>query len=58
VNVYPASHFVTPADKLMAAVKAIGEEMEVPSRRAGSTGAHLEAARLRRAHDLRPRDDA
>ena len=29
VNVYPASHFVTPADKLMAAVKAIGEEMEV-----------------------------
>jgi len=38
LNVYPATHYVTPADKLMAAVKAIGEEMEDRVGRAGSPG--------------------
>ncbi len=47
VNVYPASHFVTPADKLMGAVKAIGEEMEVRVGELEAQGRALEAARLR-----------
>ena len=47
VNVYPASHFVTPADKLMAAVKAIGDEMEVRVGELEAQGRALEAARLR-----------
>ena len=40
VNVYPATHFVTPKDKLTAAIQAIGDEME------GRVG-ELEGARLR-----------
>jgi len=47
VNVYPASHFVTPADKLIAAVKAIGDEMEVRVGELEAQGRALEAARLR-----------
>ena len=47
VNVYPASHFVTPADKLMGAVKAIGEEMEVRVGELEAQGRALEGARLR-----------
>jgi excinuclease ABC subunit B len=47
VNVYPASHFVTPADKLMGAVKAIGEEMEARVGELESQGRALEGARLR-----------
>jgi excinuclease ABC subunit B len=47
LNVYPASHFVTPADKLMAAVKSIGEEMEVRVGELEAEGRELEAARLR-----------
>ncbi len=47
VNVYPATHFVTPADKLMAAVKAIDEEMEVRVADLEAQGRVLEAARLR-----------
>jgi excinuclease ABC subunit B len=47
LNVYPATHFVTPADKLMAAVKAIEEEMEVRVGELEAQGRALEAARLR-----------
>ncbi len=47
LNVYPATHYVTPTDKLMAAVKAIGEEMEVRVGELEAQGRALEAARLR-----------
>ena len=47
VNVYPASHFVTPADKLMAAVQAIGDEMELRVGELEAQGRSLEGARLR-----------
>jgi excinuclease ABC subunit B len=47
VNFYPATHYVTPRDKLLAAIGDIEAEMEV---RVGELEAHgqaLEAARLR-----------
>jgi excinuclease ABC subunit B len=47
LNVYPATHFVTPKDKLMAAVKAIDEEMEVRVGELETQGRDLEGARLR-----------
>jgi excinuclease ABC subunit B len=47
VNVYPASHFVTPADKLAAAVVDIDAEMEVRVAELEAQGRALEAARLR-----------
>jgi len=47
VNVYPATHFVTPKDKLMAAVQAIGDEMEVRVAELEAQGRELEGARLR-----------
>jgi excinuclease ABC subunit B len=47
VNVYPASHFVTPADKLAAAVVDIEAEMEVRVAELEAQGRALEAARLR-----------
>jgi excinuclease ABC subunit B len=47
LNVYPATHFVTPKDKLMAAVAAIGEEMEVRVGELEAQGRALEGARLR-----------
>ncbi|HEU6440437.1 MAG TPA: excinuclease ABC subunit UvrB [Terriglobales bacterium] len=47
VNVYPATHYVTPSDKLMAAVKAIDEEMEVRVGELEAQGRVLEGARLR-----------
>jgi excinuclease ABC subunit B len=47
LNVYPATHFVTPKDKLMAAVQAIGDEMEVRVTELESQGRVLEGARLR-----------
>jgi excinuclease ABC subunit B len=47
VNVYPASHFVTPADKLAAAVVDIEAEMEVRVTELEAQGRALEAARLR-----------
>ncbi len=47
LNVYPATHYVTPADKLMLAVKSIGEEMEVRVAELESQGRELEAARLK-----------
>jgi excinuclease ABC subunit B len=47
LNVYPATHYVTPADKLMAAAKAIEEEMEVRVGELEAQGRELEGARLR-----------
>jgi excinuclease ABC subunit B len=47
VNVYPASHYVTPRDKLLAAITAIDEEMEERTRKLANEGRELEAARLR-----------
>jgi excinuclease ABC subunit B len=47
LNVYPATHYVTPADKLMTAVKAIDEEMEARVGELEAQGRVLEGARLR-----------
>jgi excinuclease ABC subunit B len=47
LNVYPATHYVTPQDKLRAAIQSIGEEMEVRVSELESQGRDLEAARLR-----------
>ena len=47
LNVYPATHFVTPKDKLMAAVGAIGDEMELRVGELEAQGRQLEGARLR-----------
>ncbi|MGK2849839.1 MAG: excinuclease ABC subunit UvrB, partial [Candidatus Limnocylindrales bacterium] len=46
-NVYPATHFVTPADKLGEAVIDIEAEMEVRVGELEAEGRVLEAARLR-----------
>jgi excinuclease ABC subunit B len=46
-NVYPASHFVTPADKLAAAVVDIEAEMEERVGQLEAEGRALEGARLR-----------
>jgi excinuclease ABC subunit B len=46
-NVYPATHFVTPADKLREAIVDIEAEMEVRVGELESEGRALEAARLR-----------
>ncbi|RPH36820.1 MAG: excinuclease ABC subunit UvrB, partial [Chloroflexi bacterium] len=47
VNFYPATHYVTPRDKLLAAIGDIEAEMEIPVRELESKGQMLEAARLR-----------
>ena len=47
VNFYPATHYVTPRDKLLAAIEDINAEMEVRVRELEATGHALEAARLR-----------
>ncbi len=47
VNFYPATHYVTPRDKLLAAVEDIEAEMEIRTRELEATGHALEAARLR-----------
>jgi len=47
VNFYPATHYVTPRDKLLAAVSDIEAEMEVRVGELGAEGRELEAARLR-----------
>jgi len=47
VNVYPATHFVTPADKLAAAIVDIEAEMETRVGELEAQGRVLEAARLR-----------
>src|SRR6266516_71119 len=46
-NVYPASHFVTPQDKLKEAIVDIDAEMEVRVGQLESEGRDLEGARLR-----------
>ncbi len=47
VAVYPASHYVTPADKLKAAIVDIETEMEERCTQMEAEGRALEAARLR-----------
>jgi len=47
LNVFPATHFVTPKDKLGAAVAGIEEEMEMRVGQMEAEGRALEAARLR-----------
>ncbi|MGH2463326.1 MAG: excinuclease ABC subunit UvrB [Candidatus Limnocylindria bacterium] len=47
VNFYPATHYVTPRDKLLAAIGDIEAEMEVRVRELEARGQALEAARLR-----------
>jgi excinuclease ABC subunit B len=47
VNVYPASHYVTPADKLKLAIGDIEVEMEERVGQLDAEGRILEAARLR-----------
>jgi excinuclease ABC subunit B len=47
LNIYPATHFVTPSDKLKAAIVAIGDEMEVRVGELEAQGRQLEGARLR-----------
>jgi excinuclease ABC subunit B len=47
VNVYPASHYVTPADKMKAAIVDIELEMEERVGEMEAEGRVLEAARLR-----------
>jgi len=46
-NVYPATHYVTPADKLTAAIGDIEAEMEVRVGELEAQGRALEGARLR-----------
>ena len=47
VNVYPASHYVTPAEKMQAAIVDIEKEMEVRVEELRQKGMELEAERLR-----------
>jgi excinuclease ABC subunit B len=47
VNVYPATHYVTPADKLKAAIVDIEAEMEERVGQLEAEGRALEGARLR-----------
>jgi excinuclease ABC subunit B len=47
MNIYPATHFVTPADKLREAIVDIEAEMEVRVGELEAEGRALEAARLR-----------
>jgi excinuclease ABC subunit B len=47
VNLYPATHYVTPRDKLLAAIDDIEAEMEERVGQLNAEGRELEAARLR-----------
>ena len=47
LNVYPATHYVTPADKMREALRDIEAEMEERCRELEERGQVLEAARLR-----------
>jgi excinuclease ABC subunit B len=47
VNFYPATHYVTPRDKLLAAIDDIEAEMEERTTQLAAEGRELEAARLR-----------
>ena len=46
VNLYPASHYVTPREKLLVAIEKIDAEMEERVRWLNDQGRDLEAARL------------
>ncbi|HEY9826762.1 MAG TPA: excinuclease ABC subunit UvrB [Stenomitos sp.] len=54
LNVYPARHFVTPADKLEAAITAIASELDLQLAHLEAEGKLLEAQRLsqRTRYDL------
>ena len=58
VNVYPASHYVTPADKMKRAIVDIEAEMEERVGQLEAEGRVLEARPAPAADDVRPRDDA
>src|ERR687890_728001 len=47
VNLYPATHYVTPREKMLVAIEKIESEMEERVRWLGDQGRELEAARLR-----------
>jgi excinuclease ABC subunit B len=47
VNVYPATHYVTPRDKMLVAIESIDAEMEERVQWLAAQGRELEAARLR-----------
>ena len=58
VNVYPATHFVTPQDKLKEAIVDIEAEMEERVGRPRGRGSSPGGRPAPSAHDVRPRDDA
>lgn len=47
VNLYPATHYVTPRDKMLVAIEKISEELDERVRWLNDQGRDLEAARLR-----------
>ncbi|HEX6139426.1 MAG TPA: excinuclease ABC subunit UvrB, partial [Candidatus Limnocylindria bacterium] len=47
VNIYPATHYVTPRDKMLVAIEEIEAEMEERVGQLNAEGRELEAARLR-----------
>jgi excinuclease ABC subunit B len=47
VNIYPASHYVTPREKLLVAIDGIAEELDERVRWLNDQGRDLEAARLK-----------
>jgi excinuclease ABC subunit B len=47
VNIYPATHYVTPRDKMLVAIQNIEAEMEERVAQLNAEGRDLEAARLR-----------
>ena len=46
IRIYPASHFITPIERLENAVDAIGEELEIRLKQFRESGRLLEAQRL------------
>ena len=58
VNVYPATHYVTPQDKLKEAIVDIEAEMEERVGRSRGRGSSPRGRPAPSAHDVRPRDDA
>ena len=58
LNVYPATHFVTPREKLIGAIAAIEVEMEERVGQLEHEGRALEGGAPSAADDIRPRDDA